>query len=281
MENILACFAQFDNDIRKDRTIAGMKAAVQVGRFPHKAPIGYLNRKNSDGTPTLVPDPERGPLIRKVFELFAPGRHSKEEVRKMVTALGLNTPSGNTVSPQTFDRVLRNPIYAGWVVEKRWKERARGGFAPLVDDETFEQVQAVLSGRRPVTTPYVRNHPDFPLRMFVRCGKCGKPLTGAWSTGRNKKYAYYRCPNRKCKAVNVGRDELDGAFLSFMEKLRPKPDFVDKWKNNVLEVWKAKQTDAAEVEKTLAERVQQLKDRRMRLVDAFLDKQVTQDVGAH
>jgi DNA invertase Pin-like site-specific DNA recombinase len=278
MENILASFGQFDNDVRKERTIAGMKAAVQIGRFPHKAPIGYLNRRDGDGKPSLIPDPERAPLIRRAFELFATGRQSKEDVRKMVTALGLTTPAGKVVSTQTFDRLLRNDIYAGWVVEKRWKERVRGGFAPLIDDEKFDHVQAVLSGRRPVATPYVRNHPDFPLRMFVRCGKCSKPLTGAWSTGRSKKYAYYRCPDRRCRGVNVRKDELDIAFLGFVDKLRPKPEFIEKWKNNVMEVWEAKQTQAAELERTLTQRVEKLKERKMRLVDALLDKELTQDI---
>ena len=32
MEGVLAAFAQFDNDCRSDRTRAGMKAALELGR---------------------------------------------------------------------------------------------------------------------------------------------------------------------------------------------------------------------------------------------------------
>jgi DNA invertase Pin-like site-specific DNA recombinase len=32
MEGVLAAFAQFDNDVRSDRTRAGMKAALELGR---------------------------------------------------------------------------------------------------------------------------------------------------------------------------------------------------------------------------------------------------------
>jgi DNA invertase Pin-like site-specific DNA recombinase len=42
MEGVLAAFAQFDNDCRSDRTRAGMKAALELGRWTFLAPIGYV-----------------------------------------------------------------------------------------------------------------------------------------------------------------------------------------------------------------------------------------------
>jgi hypothetical protein len=41
MEGVLAAFAQFDNDCRSDRTRAGMKAALELGRWVFLAPLGY------------------------------------------------------------------------------------------------------------------------------------------------------------------------------------------------------------------------------------------------
>jgi DNA invertase Pin-like site-specific DNA recombinase len=61
MEGVLAAFAQFDNDVRSDRTRAGMKAALELGRWVFLAPIGYLNAPRSMGR-SLVHDPERAPL---------------------------------------------------------------------------------------------------------------------------------------------------------------------------------------------------------------------------
>lgn len=42
MEGVLAAFAQFDNDVRSDRTRAGMRAALDLGRWTFLAPLGYL-----------------------------------------------------------------------------------------------------------------------------------------------------------------------------------------------------------------------------------------------
>ena len=61
--------------------------------------------------------------------------------------------------------------------------------------------QAVLDGRIVVTGPRQRNHPDFPLRGFVRCDTCGKPLTGSWSKGRN-----YLAPSESADENVVMRD---------------------------------------------------------------------------
>ena len=59
MEGVLAAFAQFDNDVRSDRTRAGMKAALELGRWTFLAPLGYLNAPKRSGK-SLMPDPERG-----------------------------------------------------------------------------------------------------------------------------------------------------------------------------------------------------------------------------
>src|SRR5688572_23590866 len=81
MEGVLAAFAQFDNDVRSDRTRAGMKAALELGRWVFLAPIGYLNAPRSIGK-SLVHDPERAPFVRRAFEDYATGQYTKERLLK-------------------------------------------------------------------------------------------------------------------------------------------------------------------------------------------------------
>ncbi len=79
----------------------------------------------------------------------------------------------------------RNQLYAGIVDVPEYGVRAkRGAFEPLISEDLFNRVQAVLAGRVPSATPQQRAHPDFPLRAFVRCDFCGRGLTGSWSKGR-------------------------------------------------------------------------------------------------
>jgi hypothetical protein len=93
----------------------------------------------------------------------------------------------------------------------------------------------VSIGRIVVAGPRQRNHPDFPLRGFVRCEICGRPLTGSWSKGRNGPYAFYHC-QRQCRAVNVGKAALEGAFVDELALLQPTAGYTRLVKDRILHV---------------------------------------------
>ena len=170
----------------------------------------------------MIPDQNRAPLVKKAFELYGTGRYSKIDILKMVSNLGLRTRKGKLLSAQTLHNLLRNPIYAGWISVRKWGELKRGSFEPLISQQTFDRVQAFLLGKKSYPVPHVRNHPDFPLRQSVRCGLCDNPLTGSWSKGRSRRYAYYRCPSSACKGVNIRKEKLEKLFIEMLERLSPR-----------------------------------------------------------
>ena len=156
MEGVLAAFAQFDNDVRSDRTRAGMKAALELGRWVFLAPLGYMNAPRMLGK-SLMPDPERAPLVRRAFEEYATGRFTKQQLLQQVTAWGLRNRRGQPLSSQAIGMLLRNQLYAGIVDVAEYGVRGRrGDFEPLVSEDTFYRVQAVLSGRTPSLAPQLQ-----------------------------------------------------------------------------------------------------------------------------
>src|SRR5690606_37739835 len=114
MEGVLAAFAQFDNDVRSDRTRAGMKAAVELGRWVFLAPIGYLNAPRSMGK-SLVHDPERAPLVRRALLEYATGQYTKEQLLKQARMWGPINRRGKPLTSQAIGMLLRNQLYAGIV----------------------------------------------------------------------------------------------------------------------------------------------------------------------
>lgn len=262
MEGVLAAFAQFDNDVRSERTRAGMRAALELGRWTFPAPLGYLNAPKWSGK-SLVPDPERAPLVREMFEEYASGRFTKQEVLARITERGLRTRRGLALSPQSFGRMLRNGIYIGRIDCPEYGVSTRGDFDPIVSEQTFCRAQGVSEGRVHVTAPRERNHPDFPLRGFVRCETCGRPLTGSWSKGRNGYHAYYHC-QRQCRAVNVSKTKLEGLFVDELALLQPTPGYMRLVKDRVLYVW---QQLTAEIKDRAAE-----SERRLKAIQQKLDR---------
>jgi hypothetical protein len=129
MEGVLAAFAQFDNDCRSDRTRAGMKAALELGRWVFLAPLGYINAPRAIGK-SLMADPERAPFVRQAFEDYATGRYTKERLLKQTRASGLTNRRGRSLTSQAIGMLLRNRLYAGIVDVPEYGVRASlGGYA--------------------------------------------------------------------------------------------------------------------------------------------------------
>ena len=89
MMTLLNAFAEFDKETRKARALCGMKSRLGTGRWQWRAPVGYLTGDRNG--PSLRPDPKRGALIGRLFELVATGEHTKVSALAEVTALGLVT----------------------------------------------------------------------------------------------------------------------------------------------------------------------------------------------
>jgi DNA invertase Pin-like site-specific DNA recombinase len=135
MEGVLAAFAQFDNDVRSDRTRAGMRAALELGRWTFPAPLGYLNAPKWSGK-SLLHDPDRAELVKRAFVDLATGRYTKQDVIARATEAGLRSRKGLTLSPQSFGQLMRNPIYIGKIESPDYGVSTGGDFEPIVDEAT-------------------------------------------------------------------------------------------------------------------------------------------------
>jgi site-specific DNA recombinase len=159
--------------------------------------------------------------VRRAFEEYASGRHTKEQLLKKARIWGLTNRRGRPLTSQAIGVLLRNQLYAGIVDVPEYGVRGkRGDFEPLISEELFYRVQAILSGRVSSTAPRHRAHPDFPLRGFVRCESCGRGLTGTWSKGRNEYYADYHC---RRAGVTRTATAVPTTVLSGRNRVRRKP----------------------------------------------------------
>ena len=267
MEGILAAMAQFDNDVRSERVTAGMKAAVDRGRWVWAAPIGYLNANARAGA-SLIPDPATAPHVQAAFTLCADGVTGRRLIRQL-TAIGLRTKRGRPMSQSRLYELLNHPVYAGEIRSTAFGADVRGDFEPLVSRELFDLVQVRL-GRSRAAAPrrLHRDHPDFPLRRFVRCETCGGALTGSWSTGRGrKKYGFYHC---RSGCQRVPREKLETAFLELLDTLRPDPDYVNMLRAVVLQSWRETRSEATAIAQRAGRRIDECQAKLARLEDAFI-----------
>ena len=118
MHGIRVLMAKNYIDNLSEEVRKGMREKAEQGHWPTVAHIGYMNDMT---TRRIDVDPERGPLVAKLFDWYATGTVSLQELRVRAAAIGLTHPrSGRRLTKSEIHRILHNPIYAG---EFSWKGR--------------------------------------------------------------------------------------------------------------------------------------------------------------
>lgn len=254
MENIISNVAQFDNDVRTERCINGMRDAVRAGRYVWTAPIGYSNVK-AGGKSTIAPN-KMAPLVKKVFEQVATTRLTLEEIRNGIARTGLMKKVGKPISKSYFYDLLRNELYTGTI--KKFGEIHQGEFEPIVSKEIFDQVQRRLRGRVQRSYEYNTENADFPLRRFV-AHPMGRKLTGCWSKGRRSWYAYYRFMQPE---MSIPKDEFELVYCIFMDSWKLAPEYYTALKQRLPSVYGYATTELHTERVNLEKKVTDLKEYR-------------------
>lgn len=222
IETMLAGFAQLDNDVRSERTKNGMRARFLSGLHTGVVPLGYINENGY-----VTKDPQTFDNMQKAWELMATGNKTLAEMARIMNQWGLrHTLKGKEYSlrRQTLQRFFRNKFYLGILTSTKYSEEVRGQHPPMVTEQQFYRVQAILDGRNTnIATPLAKKNKentDFPLRRVMNCGKCGTVFTGAWTKGRNNRYAYYFCRDR-CGAKSVAVEDVHKKLIKLLEEVTP------------------------------------------------------------
>lgn len=266
--NMMSVLAQFENDQKSERVSAGMKEAFLQGHWMWKAPVGYIMQNGN-----IEPDPATAHHVQKVFKLFATGMYQQVDIIKIMEKDGFK------MNTNMICRMLKNPLYKGYMYKKEWfEEPIRGLFEPLVSETEFQKVQNLLNGKKPLITGYKRNNPLYPLRQFITCPNCNQPLTGSKSRGRKERYPYYHCYNKDCSiSYNIGIDRIHDEFINYLKIIKPEDNLINLFKAAVSNVFKEKKKSELDAIDKITQQIDKCKLRKTRLIDLKLDGGITQE----
>jgi site-specific DNA recombinase len=214
LHGIMSSIAEFYSRNLASEVIKGTTEKAKRGGTPTKAPLGYLNvREIVDGREvrTVDLDPERAPLIKLAFTLYASGRFSINELVALLAAKGLRTRGNRRYGPRpinhsTLYTILSNPYYAGWVTYRG--ETYKGRHEPLVSQSRFDEVQAVLQAHR-LSGERERKHDSHYLKGTLYCEDCGVRLTYSRNNGNGGTYEYFVCPNKQRRQCDQPYHRVD------------------------------------------------------------------------
>ena len=168
---------------------------------------------------------DEAPAVKLLFERTVEG-FNYSSIIKELTSLGYRTRAGQVFTKSTLISMLRNEKYYGTYIYNRAdgkKKRNRvlldhfdpikneTAIPPIISKELFDQVQAILNGRK-TGIPVARN---YLLTGFVRCKACGSSMVGTKYKGRTQYYRTYQCPKHTsrhqntCKTKQINADYLE------------------------------------------------------------------------
>ena len=100
----------------------GLAKKIRDGWLPSLAPIGYLNdRTNEKGNRTIMKDPERFEIVRRIWDLALTGNYTVPQLWEIAYKdLGLRTvqrknSGGRPISKSGMYSLLTNPFYYGMI----------------------------------------------------------------------------------------------------------------------------------------------------------------------
>lgn len=237
---ILCSQAKLENDQKGVNVKRGIRAKCEMGWRPGVAPLGYFNRAFG-GVKDIVVDPERGPIVKKMFEKVAKNGDSGRTIKKWLDEVGFKSRQGKSVALSQTYLMLKNSFYTGRfkypVKDGQWYQ---GKHKPLITQELFDKVQKQL-------TTYPKSKWGGKTIIFkglFKCGSCKTNIIGEERFRKRKRaeprrHVYYHCARQlnRCSEPYINEEKLIKQILRYINFINiAHPKFLkltDKLKSSV------------------------------------------------
>ena len=273
--------AKYYSDAIGDNVRRAFEQKRKVGEWTGAVRIGYLNitlDKEKRLRKDIIIDPERGHLIRKMFELYATGSYSLETIRLEMTKQGLRSLKGFELSKSSVENILKDSFYCGVAISKKYGAYDHK-YPRLITRELFDKCQVIREGRHMNIRKFVSK--DFIFKGLLKCKNCGCAMSPEIKIKKSgKTFTYYSCTNGKkiCKRLYVPEKALLEPVHVVFEAFSAIPQEVQE--RLVTELRNMNEHEAVYHENQIA-RIRAEYDRAQKkiqtLLDLLLDKSITQE----
>jgi len=236
------------------------KNGAFIGAF---ASYGYV--KDPSNPSRLVIDPEPAAIVRRIFALYLSGT-GKHTIARILNGEGVPSPAaykqmkqpnyqppnGGGVSLWSFssvDRILKNRIYTGEMVQGKTKMLSHRIHTPIRQDESdwiivsgtheaivSKETFSAAAGADQTAARSDKGGTLHALSGFVKCGSCGRSLNRRTIRQPYGTYHYYFCPTYRqsktaCTKHAVRVETVEQAVLAAIrDELARAADFAALYK---------------------------------------------------
>ena len=221
---ILCSQAKLENDNKSINVKRGLRTRCEMGLRPGPAIVGYLNEKHLDRKCHVIIDPERGPIIKKMFEKVAYEKWSGRKIYHWLKfEINFKTQNGNKgLTLGNIYLILQNPFYYGsFEYPTKSGNWYKGKHEPLITKELFDLVQEQVKSQ----VLRIQEPKEFAFTKLMICGLCGSGICAdekfkKLKNGSVNRHVYYGCSRSKdknCKYQYITEPDLIQKFDSLLD----------------------------------------------------------------
>ena len=211
--NVLLSFAQFEREVTgeriRDKIAASKKKGMWMGGH---VPLGYDAQDRS----LVINEPE-AETVRTIFRLYLEIKNVRLvqgelkrrglKTKRTITAKGRET-GGCDFSRGHIYKLLSNPVYIGEIVHK--ERRHPGLHAPIIDAETWDQVQKTLRSNQQGQRRR-RNAKAPSLLAGKLFDETGRKFKVSHAVSNGKRYRYYVTSGKGLTPIRIPAHEIEDA----------------------------------------------------------------------
>ena len=173
--------------------------------------------------------------VTQALERFSIGDISKAELARYASGIGLRSRYGKVVSEDSLNRMLKNPVYAGYISDNFTSyELLKGKHPALISITTHERNQAILypkNSRR--NEVHLKKNSLYPLKGLVKCINCDLAMyASAPKTGSGGYSPRYHCARSSCKGEtkSIKTVTMHQDFEELLHKIKPSSGILRLYK---------------------------------------------------
>ena len=273
-QNIQFIFSKYDNDLRKEKCVAGMKEKLLRGEWIGYPPSGYSYDRSGGGKEQRIVINERGNQIKQAFLLKASKGLTNTEIAEITSRMG------ERLTNNRLTEILRNPFYCGYISHNLLEgEMVKGKHEPLISEEIFLQANDLLK-KNAYGYKHLDKNENIPLRNFVRCADCETPWVGY--IVKKKGLYYYKCNKIGCRC-NRSAKLIHQSFEKFLRTYQIDQRFIDPIKDQLLYTYQSFTSTDKEGLRALKQNLSEIETKIEKIEERFafgdIDRDVFEKVG--
>lgn len=268
-QNIQFIFSEYDNQLRKEKCMAGTREALLRGEWCGPLPLGYDTVK-MNGKRAIVVN-EKGKILRKAFEWKANENVTNQEIQIRLEDMGLK------MDVKRLTDAFRNPFYCGKLTHNFLEgEVVNGNHEKLVSEILFRRVHDQL--QKNAYGYSINEENEFiPLKRFLKCDECGDSMRGYLV--KKKNLYYYKCNTAGCKN-NRSAIFLNDTFKHVLElfTLDGNSDLKVALKKQMDKIYKGKAEQLIDHRDSLGNDLIEVQRKLDRLEERYIEEEMTKDI---